>query len=70
MKETFEAALKVGKRIARDAANQDSAYVPCEWLLARDHIVQGVQRFDGRPEAEAPEPFCHPIQVLARAYGL
>jgi glycerol-3-phosphate dehydrogenase subunit C len=39
-----------------------------ECPLARDHIVQGMERLEG--PMPTLEPVAHPIQVLARAYGL
>lgn len=68
MKETFEVALKVGRPVARQANESGSAYVVSECPLAREHILQGMERLgDG---AKAPAPLSHPIQVLALAYGL
>jgi glycerol-3-phosphate dehydrogenase subunit C len=68
MKETFEVALKVGRPVARQANENGSAYVVSECPLAREHILQGMERLgDG---AKAPAPLSHPIQVLALAYGL
>jgi glycerol-3-phosphate dehydrogenase subunit C len=68
MKENFEIALKVGRPVAREANEAKARYVLSECPLARDHIVQGMERISGA--APAVEPLHHPIQVLARAYGL
>ena len=46
MKENFEVALKVGKPVARKAADANSKYVLSECPLARDHIVQGIEKLD------------------------
>jgi glycerol-3-phosphate dehydrogenase subunit C len=67
MKENFQVALKVGKPVARQAKENASAYVVSECPLAREHIVQGMERIDGDAGA-AVEPVQHPIQLLARAY--
>jgi glycerol-3-phosphate dehydrogenase subunit C len=69
MKENFEIALKVGRPVAREAKESRARYVLSECPLARDHIVQGMERLDGGTAA-AVEAVHHPIQVLARAYGL
>ena len=67
MKENFEIALKVGKPVAKQAKENASAYVVSECPLARDHIVQGLERLNG-DSITAVEPVQHPIQLLARAY--
>ena len=67
MKDNFETALKVGKPVARQAAKEAKAYVVSGCPLARDHILQGMERIDGKaPEVDSS---AHPIQILARAYG-
>ncbi len=68
MKENFEVALEVGKPVARQAARNGSAFVVSECPLAREHIVQGMERLDGK--ASAVEHLPHPVQLMARAYGL
>jgi glycerol-3-phosphate dehydrogenase subunit C len=67
MKENFEVALKVGKPVAKQAKENASAFIVSECPLARDHIVQGMQRMNGDAVA-AIDPVQHPIQLLARAY--
>ncbi|MBB54942.1 MAG: glycerol-3-phosphate dehydrogenase [Magnetovibrio sp.] len=68
MKETFEVGLKVGKPVARQAAKVANPHLVSECPLARDHILQGIERLgdsvDGISSAQ------HPVQLLARAYGL
>ena len=68
MKETFEVGLKVGKPVARQAAKAANPHLVSECPLARDHILQGIERLgdsvDGISSAQ------HPVQLLARAYGL
>ena len=66
MKDNFEVALKLGKPVARDAARAAKRFVASECPLAGAHIVQGMERLGGG----APETAVHPIELLARAYGL
>ena len=68
MKDNFEVGLKVGKPVARQAVKNKSAFVVSECPLAREHIVQGMERLEEKPAAV--EPLQHPIQLMARAYGL
>ncbi|MFO1152395.1 MAG: heterodisulfide reductase-related iron-sulfur binding cluster [Rhodospirillales bacterium] len=67
-KEFFDVALKVGRPVAREAKAQAPSYVLSECPLARDHIVQGMERLDG--PMPAIQPVQHPIQIIARAYGV
>jgi glycerol-3-phosphate dehydrogenase subunit C len=64
----FETALKVGKPVARQAAASGARYLVSECPLSGPHIAQGVERLGG--EGPKPELLAHPIQLLARAYGL
>ncbi len=66
--ENFDVALKVGKPVARSAANANKAFVASECPLAGLHISQGMDRLDG--EGATPELLSHPIMLLARAYGI
>ncbi len=69
IKGNFETALKVGRPVARQAAEGGKAHVASECPLAGMHILQGIERQqkgEGKVPAEAP----HPIQLIARAYGL
>ena len=69
LKDNFPVALKIGKPVARQAKQAGKAYVVSECPLAGEHILQGIERLeDGatRPVAHAP----HPIELMARAYGL
>lgn len=67
MKENFETALKVGKPVARQVAREPKTYLASECPLAGEHIVQGVARLDDPPKIEQSR---HPIELVARAYGL
>lgn len=69
MKEFFETGMKVGAPVFRDAAKQKSAYVVSECPLARDQIVQGMERKDVSVEGPG-KALRHPVQLLARSYGL
>lgn len=68
MKENFEVALKVGRPVAREARANKTRYVVSECPLAREHILQGIQRLaeGASPDVETVQ---HPIQLLARAYS-
>jgi glycerol-3-phosphate dehydrogenase subunit C len=73
MKENFEIALKVGRPVARTASESGNKYVVSECPLAREHIIQGIERLQkGEEEKSAfPAPEVkHPIQLVAKAYGL
>lgn len=67
MKANFETALKVGKPVARQAAEAKKAYLASECPLAGAHIVQGVERLDA---GAAPKESYHPIELFAHAYGI
>ncbi len=64
----FETALKIGRPVAKRARDSGRAFVTSECPLAGVHIKQGMARQAG--EAAPPALLAHPIQVLARAYGL
>ncbi|NQV99091.1 MAG: glycerol-3-phosphate dehydrogenase [Rhodospirillales bacterium] len=68
MKDNFEVALKIGKPAARKVAEKAAAHIVSECPLARDHILQGVERINDHPAAVSQVQ--HPIQLLALAYGL
>ena len=72
MKENFEVALKIGKPVARDVKKQNSGHVVSECPLAREHILQGVERLDGDapPDVLKTSTARHPIELIACAYGL
>jgi len=67
MKENFAVAIKVGRPAAKQALDRGKAHVASECPLAGAHIVQGMERLDG---AKAPAEAPHPIELLAKAYGL
>ncbi len=69
MKENFEVALKVGRPVARQAAESGKAFIASECPLAGVHILQGMGRLKEGGEAPAG-PASHPIELFARAYGI
>ena len=64
----FETALKVGRPAARRMLESERAFAASECPLAGMHIRQGMERLGGA--APMPTLLAHPIQLLARAYGL
>lgn len=74
MKENFDVALKVGKPVARQAlknipdGSNTTPYVVSECPLARDHILQGMEELD-KDKAKVHSNK-HPIELIAKAYGL
>jgi len=64
----FEVALKVGRPVARQAAESGKAYLASECPLAGAHIAQGMARLGG--DGPRPTLVTHPIQLMARAYGV
>ncbi|HSZ87810.1 MAG TPA: heterodisulfide reductase-related iron-sulfur binding cluster [Acetobacteraceae bacterium] len=66
--EHFPVALKVGRPAARQMRDSGKAFITSECPLAGVHLAQGIEKLGGG-EAK-PEVVTHPIQLLARAYGL
>ena len=66
--QNFETALKVGKPAARQAQSSGKSYIVSECPLSGPHIVQGMERLDA--QANKPELLAHPIELIARAYGV
>jgi glycerol-3-phosphate dehydrogenase subunit C len=64
-KDFFEIGMKVGRPVARQAAQAGDGFVMSECPLAGVHIAQGMERVGGDTK---PELVTHPIQILARAY--
>lgn len=73
--ENFDVALKVGRPVARKAADvlkaaaekQQQAFIASECPLAAAHIAQGVERLDGA--AKLPRTY-NPIEIFAMSYGI
>jgi glycerol-3-phosphate dehydrogenase subunit C len=68
LKPTHEVAMKVGRSAARTANTQGHAHVVSDCPLAAKHLKQGMRALDG--EARAPSEIAHPVELMARAYGL
>ena len=68
MKRNFPTALKVGKPVARQARASGKGIVASECPLAAVHILQGLERLDADGPGFDRAP--HPIELMARAYGL
>lgn len=66
-KEHFDTAIKVGRPVARQAAQNGPGFVMSECPLAGVHIVQGMEKLG--TDTPKPELVTHPIQLVARAYG-
>jgi glycerol-3-phosphate dehydrogenase subunit C len=62
VKPTHDVAVKVGRPVFRTANNQARGHIVSDCPLAAQHIVAHTQT-----PARTPE---HPIQIMARAYGL
>jgi glycerol-3-phosphate dehydrogenase subunit C len=67
MKENFETAIKIGRPVARQALHEPTPFLASECPLAGMHIRQGMQRLANEG---IPERSLHPIELLARAYGV
>ena len=70
MKNNFETAMKIGAPIAKKVAESPGKFVVSECPLAREHIMQGVERLDDTSKPETNAIVQHPIQILAKAYGI
>ncbi len=71
VKPTHELAVKIGRPVFRTANSQARGHIVSDCPLAAQHIVQNVKELAERDggEAKAREPE-HPIEIMARAYGL
>jgi len=71
VKPTHDLAVKVGRPVFRTAKQQARGHIVSDCPLAAQHIVQQVGELAAKDGSEAraatPE---HPIQIIARAYGL
>jgi len=65
-KENFDRAVKVGKPAARNLVKGDPDLIVSECPLAGPHLKQVIAANGGQP----PERIGHPIEILAKAYGL
>lgn len=65
-KGNFEIATKFARTTVRRADEAKKAYLASECPLAGKHIAQGFENIEGAEKKES----LHPIQILAKAYGL
>ncbi len=68
MKENFETAIKVGRPVARQALRDPTPYVASECPLAGMHVLQGMELL--AENQSLPARSHHPIELVARAYGI
>jgi glycerol-3-phosphate dehydrogenase subunit C len=66
-KENFEVGLKIGKPTMNQVVRADNTHLCSECPLAGSHLVQGLEDIEAERK---PTSSVHPIQLLARAYGL
>jgi glycerol-3-phosphate dehydrogenase subunit C len=66
-KDNFDTAIKVGKSAARLIEKQQPDYVVSECPLAGPHLKQVLAAVGSQ---NIPERIGHPIEVMAKAYGL
>ncbi len=66
LKETHGLAMKIGKPPARAIAKAEAETLCSDCPLAAKHLVQVVDTLDGEQKIDA----AHPVELLARAYGL
>ena len=67
LKPTHDLALKVGRPAARTANGHGNAHVVSDCPLAAKHLKQMMRELDG---GNAPSDAAHPIELMAKAYGL
>jgi len=65
--EFFEVGLKVGKPAMNQIVKNGTAHLCSECPLAGAHLVQGIEGIEGENK---PTASLHPIQILARSYGI
>lgn len=66
-KQNFPVALKIGKPAMNQVVKSGSRHLCSECPLAGAHLAQGIETMDG---GEKPGRSLHPIQLIAKAYGL
>jgi glycerol-3-phosphate dehydrogenase subunit C len=65
--DTFEVAMKVGKPAMQQVVKSKARHLCSECPLAGAHLSQGIEEMEGDAK---PARSVHPIQLMARAYGL
>jgi glycerol-3-phosphate dehydrogenase subunit C len=66
-KDFFEVGLKIGKPAMNQIAKNQTALLCSECPLAGAHLLQGLESIAAETK---PAASVHPIQILARSYGL
>jgi len=66
-KDFFEVGLKIGKPAMNQIAKNQTAHLCSECPLAGAHLLQGLESIAAETK---PAASVHPIQILARSYGL
>jgi glycerol-3-phosphate dehydrogenase subunit C len=67
MAENFDIAVKMARPVVRNLKKADPDYLVSECPLAGPHLKQVMEMADGDA---APDRVGHPIEILAKAYGL
>jgi glycerol-3-phosphate dehydrogenase subunit C len=68
MKDNFDTALKIGRPVARQTLREATPFLASECPLAGMHILQGMEQLANN--GALPERAMHPIELVARAYGI
>jgi len=68
--ENFKVAVKVGRPAANQALRNEGAQIASECPLAADHLAQTMDIVAGDANGRQVRHGVHPIEILARAYGL
>ena len=69
MKNNFPVGMKIGERVAQQAAAGGRRYLVSECPLAGDQIMQGLERL-GEDGTAGLTQSLHPIELLAMSYGI
>jgi glycerol-3-phosphate dehydrogenase subunit C len=69
LEENFATPLKLGRPGARQAFKNATRFVASECPLAGMHTAQGME-IDAGPTGPLPRRQLHPIDLVARAYGI
>jgi len=69
LKGTHEIAMKVGKNAMRSALRSGNQHLVSECPLAARHLVQGMKKLAENGQS-APVVAEHPIEIMAKAYGI
>jgi glycerol-3-phosphate dehydrogenase subunit C len=70
MKENFDTAIKIGLPSVRKAVEGADDYIISECPLAREHLMQGIEKLEDQNLPSTSKVAQHPIQILAKAYGI